>query len=315
MSFEQLKNKRESNLAKMLTATGGKQGGGGEKKSKEDYEDKRFWKPTRDENDVAYAVLRFLPANEGQDLPWVQYFDHFFKGPTGQWYVEKSLTSIGQPDPLGESNKALWDTEIESNKNIARARKRKLHYVSNVLVISDPLKPENEGKVMLYNYGTQIHQKLMAAMKPDFADEKPIDPFDFWEGANFKLKMRPKKMKQSNGKEVVFPTYDDSAFVEASELSDNEAVLKGIYESLYDLGEFTDPKSFKTYDELAKRLAEVLDIAPPAPTMESAPPVMEESAPVVEAPPIPEKTDSYSSGEEDEMDDIMSHFAKMSDED
>ena len=314
MSFEQLKNKRESNLAKMLGSAGGP-AGGEKKKTKEDYEDKRFWKPTRDENDVAYAVIRFLPANEGQDLPWVQYFDHFFKGPTGQWYVEKSLTSIGQADPLGESNKALWDTEIESNKNIARARKRKLHYVSNILVISDPLKPENEGKVMLYNYGTQIHQKWMAAMKPDFADEKPIDPFDFWEGANFKLKMRPKKMKQSNGKEVVFPTYDDSAFTEASELSDNEQALKGIYDTLYDLGEFTDPANFKTYDQLAQRLAEVLDIAPPKGSMESAPPVLEQSAPVVEAPPIPAQTDSYTSGQEDEMDDIMSHFAKMSEED
>lgn len=314
MSFEQLKNKRQSNLAKMLEQSAGP--GGKAKKSKEDYQDKRFWKPTKDENDVAYAVIRFLPAGEGQDLPWVQYFDHFFKGPTNDWYIEKSLTTIGMPDPLGEANKALWDTEIEKNKNIARARKRKLHYVSNILVISDPLRPENEGKVMLYDYGTQIHQKLMAAMKPDFADEKPIDPFDFWEGASFKLKMRPKKMTQNNGKEVVFPTYDDSSFMEASELSDNETALKGIYESMYDLGEFIDPKNFKSYDELAARLAVVLGTAPPQDAIQSAPPMMEEvSAPVSEAPPIPETTDSFTSGKEDEMDDIMSHFAKMSEED
>ena len=185
MSFANLK-RNKSNISKLIQAAESA-GGGNEKKS---YGDDRLWKPSVDKAGNGFAILRFLPAAEGAELPWVRYWDHGFKGPTGQWYIEKSLTSIGQQDPVSEHNSELWNTGIEANKDTVRRQKRRLHYVVNALVVSDPANPQNEGKVMLYQFGKKIFDKIMDVMQPQFQDEDPINPFDFWAGANFKLKIR-----------------------------------------------------------------------------------------------------------------------------
>ena len=185
MSFQNLKRNRDQ-ISKLVQAAESA-GGSVEKKN---YDDERIWKPTVDKAGNGYAVLRFLPAAEGQDLPWARYWDHAFKGPTGLWYIENSLTSIGQADPVGELNSRLWNTGNDSDKDKARSQKRRLHYVTNVLVMQDPSNPANEGKVFLYKFGKKIFDKIMDVMQPQFADEQPVNPFDFWEGADFKLKIR-----------------------------------------------------------------------------------------------------------------------------
>ena len=174
MSFANLKTNRANDIASLVSAA--ESVGGGEKKS---YADERFWKPTVDKAGNGYAVLRFLPAPAGEDLPWVRYWDHGFKGPTGMWYIENSLTSIGQPDPVGEINSVLWNTGRDEDKATARDRKRRLHYVTNIMVVSDPSNPNNEGKVFLYKFGKKIFDKIMDVMQPQFQDEKPVNPFDF----------------------------------------------------------------------------------------------------------------------------------------
>jgi len=186
MSFENLKTNNDQ-IQKLLNAA---QEAGGGKVEKKDYNDDRFWKPTVDKAGNGYAALRFLPAPEGNELPWVRYWDHGFKGPTGMWYIEKSLTSIGQQDPVSEMNTKLWNSGREEDKQIVRERKRRLHYVSNVYVVSDPSSPQNEGKVFLYTFGKKIFDKIMDIMQPQFPGEQPVNPFDFWGGADFQLKIR-----------------------------------------------------------------------------------------------------------------------------
>ena len=245
MSFANLKRNKDqiSKLIKAAEATGG----GGEKKS---YADERMWKPTVDQAGNGYAILRFLPAREGAELPWARYWDHGFKGPTGQWYIEKSLTSIGQNDPVGELNSRLWNTGIEEDKETARRQKRRLHYVSNIFVVSDPGNPENEGKVFMYQFGKKIHDKIMDQMQPEFADEEPVNPFDMWEGANFKLKIR-----NVEG----YRNYDKSEFAKQTQLLEgDDAKLESVYDQMYDLSEFTDPANYKTYDELKTKLSSIL---------------------------------------------------------
>ena len=245
MSFANLKRNRD-NISKLIKAAEST-GGGGEKKS---YADDRMWKPTVDQAGNGYAILRFLPAREGAELPWARYWDHGFKGPTGQWYIEKSLTSIGQNDPVGELNSRLWNTGIEEDKESARRQKRRLHYVSNIFVVSDPGNPENEGKVFMYQFGKKIHDKIMDQMQPEFADEEPINPFDMWEGANFKLKIR-----NVEG----YRNYDKSEFAKQTSLLDgDDAKLESVYDQMYDLSEFTDPANYKTYDELKTKLSSIL---------------------------------------------------------
>jgi len=291
MSFDNLKRNRGSNIAKLVAAAGG-ESGNNEKKS---YVDDRIWKPTVDKAGNGYAVLRFLPATEGSDLPWARYWDHGFKGPTGQWYIEKSLTSLGQQDPVSESNSKLWNSGDDRDKDIARERKRRLHYVSNVIVQSDPSNPANEGQVFLFVYGKKIHDKIMDLMQPSFQDEQPVDPFDLWEGASFKLKIR-----NVEG----YRNYDKSEFAAVSSLSESEDELREIYDRMYDLNEFSDPASYKTYDELSARLALVLGqvVAPQRADMafQAEPaPMKTAAAPVVAA-----------TAEADE-DDTMSYFAKL----
>ena len=245
MSFANLKRNKDqiSKLIKAAEATGGS----GEKKS---YADDRIWKPTVDQAGNGYAILRFLPAREGAELPWARYWDHGFKGPTGQWYIEKSLTSIGQNDPVGELNSRLWNTGIEEDKEAARRQKRRLHYVTNVYVVSDPSNPEREGKVFLYQFGKKIHDKIMDMMQPEFADEDAINPFDMWEGADFKLKIR-----NVEG----YRNYDKSEFAKQKPLlSGDDAQLETVYDQMYDLSEWTDPANYKTYDELKTKLSSIL---------------------------------------------------------
>ena len=277
--------------------------GGGEKKN---YDDDRVWKPTVDKAGNGYAVLRFLPAKEGEDLPWVRYWDHGFKGPTGQWYIENSLTSIGQPDPVGELNSRLWNSGVEADKEKARSQKRRLHYVVNALVVQDPSAPHNEGRVVLYKFGKKIFDKIMDVMQPQFADEQPVNPFDFWEGADFKLKIR-----QVEG----YRNYDKSEFASPSAMSDDEAHLEAVYNQLHSLSEFTEPKNYKSYDELKAKLSRVLgeDAGFGSPLMAEErmmnTPVMQPEIPVAEPVTAEQVTNT------DDMDDTMSYFAKLANDD
>ena len=264
------------------------------------YVDERLWKPELDKSGNGYAVIRFLPAPEGEELPWVKVWKHAFQGPTGKWYIENSLTTMNQKDPVSEYNSSLWNSGLESDKEIARKQKRKLEYYSNIYVVSDSKHPENEGKVFLFRYGKKIFDKMMAAMQPEFEDETPINPFDFWEGANFKLKIR---------KVDGYWNYDASSFENVSPLSDDDAVLEDIYKKQYSLQEFLAPTNFKSYDELKKRLDDVLSGTVTA----SAAAMIDED--VVETPqmksePAPSMP-SMSSPTEDDEDDTMSYFQKL----
>jgi hypothetical protein len=293
MSFENLKTNNDQ-IQKLLNAA---QEAGGGKVEKKDYNDDRFWKPTVDKAGNGYAALRFLPAPEGNELPWVRYWDHGFKGPTGMWYIEKSLTSIGQQDPVSEMNTKLWNSGREEDKQIVRERKRRLHYVSNVYVVSDPSAPQNEGKVFLYTFGKKIFDKIMDIMQPQFPGEQPVNPFDFWGGADFQLKIR-----QVEG----YRNYDKSEFrsPEPFKGGDDEQ-LKGVYNTLYDLKEFTDPKNYKTYEELKVKLANVLGEAMPRTTQQTV--ALDETAPA----PQPKAAESVDNDDED----TMSYFARLAAED
>ena len=210
--------------------------------------DERLWKPAVDKAGNGYAVIRFLPAHANCELPWTQVWSHAFQGPGG-WYIENSLTTLGKDDPVGELNRSLWNSGRESDKDIARKQKRKLSYYANVYVVKDSSNPENEGQVKLYKFGKKIFDKITAAMQPEFEDEEPINPFDFWKGANFKL-----KIKQVAG----FWNYDSSEFGKTEALLDDDAELEKIYDKIYDLSEFTAADQFKTYEELKSRLDSVL---------------------------------------------------------
>lgn len=246
MSFDNLKRNRSSIEALTKAAEAAS---GAAPAQTQNYQDDRFWKPTVDKAGNGFAVIRFLPAPSGEDLPWVRYWDHGFQGPSGLWYIENSLTSIGQQDPVSEMNTVLWNSGRDEDKAIARDRKRRLHYVANIQVVSDPGNPANEGKVFLYKFGKKIFDKIMDVMQPQFADEQPVNPFDFWEGANFKL-----KIQQVAG----YRNYDKSEFANPTALSDDDNKLEGVYNSLYSLQDFLDPKNYKSYDELKAKLNRVL---------------------------------------------------------
>ena len=216
---------------------------------KKSYVDERIWKPVMDKTGNGYAVIRFLPAVKDESLPWAKVWNHAFQGPTGQWYIENSLTTLGQNDPVSEMNSAYWNSGVESDKEIARKQKRKLQYFSNIYVVSDPANPENEGKVFLYRFGKKIFDKCMEAMQPAFQDETPLNPFDFWEGANFKLKIR---------KVDGFWNYDKSEFGAPEPLFDTDDSIEEVWGKQYPLVEFTAPTNFKSYDELKTRLDNVL---------------------------------------------------------
>ena len=243
MSLSKLK--KSSSLDKLLNAVK-EDSAPQEKKS---YKDDRLWKPEMDKSGNGYAVIRFLPAVDGEDLPWAKVWNHAFQGPTGQWYIENSLTTIGQKDPVSEHNTQLWNSGLESDKEIARKQKRKLQYFANIYVVSDSKHPENEGKVFLYRFGKKIFDKIMEAMQPAFEDEQAINPFDFWKGANFKLKVR---------KVDGYWNYDKSEFDSVSPLLDDDDAIEAIWKKQYPLAEFTASSNFKSYDELKTRLDAVL---------------------------------------------------------
>ena len=214
------------------------------------YEDDRFWKLTPDKAGNATATIRFLPRVEGDEFPWVRIFNHSFQGPTGKWYIENSLTTLEENDPVGELNSRLWNSGSEANKEIARKQKRKLTYITNVLVINDPAKPENNGQVKLFKFGKKIFDKIMDKANPTFEDEKPILVFDLWEGADFKLRMR---------KVDGYSNYDQSVFSDQSQLfSGDEKQLLDVVSRQYKLSEFLERKNFKSYDDLKHKLEMVL---------------------------------------------------------
>jgi len=223
--------------------------------------DERLWKPEMDKSGNGYAVIRFLPAPDGEDLPWVKLFSHAFQGPGG-WYIENSLTTIGQKDPLGELNRELWNSGNEKDKDTVRKQKRKLSFYANIYVVKDPTNPQNEGGVFLYKFGKKIFDKIMEAMQPEFEDETPINPFDFWGGANFKLKLQKK-----DG----FWNYDKSEFDSPSPLLDDDDALEALWKKQYSLTSFVAADQFKSYDDLKKRLDYVLgnrNTNRPTPTQE-----------------------------------------------
>jgi hypothetical protein len=208
-----------------------------------------FWQPTVDKANNGSAIIRFLPAPKGEELPWVRVWSHAFKGPTGKWYIQNSLTTIGQNDPIGEHNQKLWNTGLEADKQTVRNQKRKLTYYANILVVADPGNPSNEGKVFLYKFGTKIFDKIKDAMNPEFDDEVAINPFDFWEGANFKLKIR-----EVEG----YRNYDKSEFAKPSAIAEDDDDIDAIWSQAKSLQAFVAPDKFKSYEELTRLFQSVM---------------------------------------------------------
>ena len=289
--------------------------------------DERFWKPEMDKSGVGSAVIRFLPAPEGEDLPWVKLYSHAFQGPGG-WYIENSLTTLGQKDPVSEHNRELWNSGNDKDKEIVRKQKRKLQYYANIYVVKDPANPNNEGKVFLYKFGKKIFDKILNAMQPEFEDETPINPFDFWQGANFRLKIR---------KVEGYWNYDKSDFAPPSPLLDDDDALEAMWKKQNSLAALVAEDQFKPYEQLEKRLKMVLG-------QKSRPVVRDESyedesegrgnftpnfnSPDITGTPVPpamkEELNALSSNQPDwaqpsasasaEEDDALSYFQKLVDD-
>tara|TARA_B100000579_G_scaffold190613_1_gene155666 strand:- start:28186 stop:29061 length:876 start_codon:yes stop_codon:yes gene_type:complete len=290
MSFSTLKKRSGSSLENLVKEAEklNKQGPGA---------DERFWKPELDKSGNGYAVIRFLPAPDGEDLPWAKVYSHAFQGPGG-WYIENSLTTVNKKDPVGEVNRKLWNSGIDSDKDIARKQKRKLSYYTNIQVVRDPAHPENEGKVFLYKFGKKIYDKITAAMQPEFEDETPINPFDLWEGANFKLKIC---------KVAGFWNYDKSEFDSVSALDTDDSKLEAIWKEEHSLTAFTNEDQFKTYEELQTRLNEVLGTNKRAAVATVDDEEYEPVAAVAAATPTP-------ATKSDSSDDQLSYFARLAEE-
>ena len=303
MSFASLKKNRSASFDKLNSQLSSMDGN-----KKKSYGDDNAWKATVDKAGNGYAVIRFLPAPTGEELPFVRYWNHGFQGPGG-WYIENSLTTIGQDDPVSEYNSKLWNSGHDEDKETARKQKRRLSYVANILVVSDPSNPSNEGQVYLYKFGKKIFDKLNDAMNPQFADEDPINPFDFWEGADFKLKIR-----QVEG----YRNYDKSEFSSPAPVSDSTGTvlsdddMEATWNKQHSLAEIVDPKNFKSYNELKAKLNKVLGLNggshAPAQTAEDSnagmdfqPSFKERSAPeATTAEAVP--TQSQESSEDDSLD-------------
>jgi len=291
-SFANLK-RSSGNLDKLAKAI--EQLNTSESSTKED----NFWKPEVDKAGNGYAVIRFLPqpSVDGDDaLPWVKVFNHGFQGPGG-WYIENSLTTLGQKDPVSEYNSQLWNSGIEANKEVARKQKRRLSYIANIYVVEDSKNPQNEGKVFLYKFGKKIFDKINEAMNPAFEDEKPLNPFDMWNGANFKLKIR---------KVEGYQNYDKSEFESPSALLNDDDKLEAIWKKEYSLKEFLLPENFKSYDELKARLDKVLGL-------DGSPVVAKttvEQAKAMPRKPAPVMADAGIA----EDDDDLAYFSKLAEE-
>jgi len=302
-TFAELRKSRNKDLEKLTEQVNKLNDKSGEKKS---YEDTRFWKPVVDKAGNGMAIIRFLPASEGEDMPWVQLFSHSFQGPTGQWYIENSLTTINKKDPVSEYNTHLWNSGVESDKDVARKQKRKLQYISNVYVVKDPSNPDNEGKVFLFKYGKKIFDKLNDLMNPEFEDETPVNPFDLWEGANFKLKIR---------KVEGYQNYDKSEFESPTALSEDDDELERIWKAQHKLSEFISESNFKSYDELKAKLNKVLNID----NADSDVEVIEKpSAPVIKKAGKPAEVKKAKTVEDsppwDDDDENLSYFEKLAED-
>jgi len=266
--------------------------------------DDRLWKPEVDKAGNGFAVIRFLPAPEGEELPWAKVYTHAFQS-TGGWLIDNCLTTVNQNCPVCEANRELWNTGSKANQDTVRDRKRKLSYYSNIYVVQDKAHPENEGKVFLYKYGKKIFDKVTAAMQPEFEDEKPIDPFDFWNGANFKVKITKK-----DG----YWNYDKSEFDSPGSLSDDDDEMEAIWKKSYSLSDFVNPEKFKSYEQLQTRLNTVLGKAKVQQKVDES----FEDEDSGSAPPVPEnlrnELNSLSSSKVEEDDDALSYFARLADE-
>jgi hypothetical protein len=297
MSFSSLKSNKSSAFSKLQKQL--------EQTTKVGSVDERFWKPTVDKAGNGFAVIRFLPAGDGEDMPFVKMYSHAFQGPGG-WYIENSLTTVGGKDPLGEYNRELWNSGDESLKEQVRKQKRKLQYYSNIYVVKDPGNPDNEGKVFLFKYGKKIYDKIMDAVNGDELEGREgINPFDLWTGANFKLRVK---------KVAGYPNYDSSEFVDVGTLEDlDDAQLESIWKREYGLQPLVATDQFKSYEQLQERLNLVLNLKNSA--SESAPPV---AAPSPVAPSVSEKPVFNTKKEEpvvtessDEGDDVLDYFKKL----
>ena len=297
-SFAALKKSRSSSLSKLVTETAKINA-----PSEGSNEDNRFWTPSVDKAGNGYAVIRFLPEPKGEDLPWVRVFSHGFQGPAGKWYIENSLTTFNEKDPVSEYNSTLWNNGTEAGKEQARKQKRRLSYIANIYVVKDPANPENEGQVKLYKFGKKIFDKLNEKMNPEFEDETAVNPFDFWDGADLKLKIR-----NVEG----YRNYDKSEFAEVSPLLDgDDSKLETVYESMFSLQEFLDRKNFKTYAELQAKLDMVLGLAGATAT---APSVMSAEENVVEMP-VQKEASAPKIESSDSDDENLSFFEKLAEED
>jgi len=278
--------------------------------------DDRLWKPALDKSGNGYAVIRFLPAPDGEELPWAKMYSHAFQGPGG-WYIENSLTTNGGKDPVSEYNRELWNSGNEADKETVRKQKRKLSYYANIYVVKDSANPANEGGVFLYKFGKKIFDKIMAAMQPEFEDEEPINPFDFWAGADFKLKIK---------KVAGYWNYDSSEFARPAALLDDDDALEALWKKEYSLSALTAADQFKTYEELKTRLDYVLGNKG-TPRFQDQETVEEEEqfrrenrgevetsfTPKFKSEPAPEPSLERTVSSDDE-DDALSYFQKLAEE-
>tara|TARA_B100001094_G_scaffold307237_1_gene338770 strand:+ start:1537 stop:2406 length:870 start_codon:yes stop_codon:yes gene_type:complete len=266
-----------------------------EKSNSSNQGDDRLWKPEVDKAGNGYAVVRFLPAPDGEDLPWVKMYSHAFQGPGG-WYIENSLTTLNGKDPVSEYNTQLWNSGVDSDKEIARKQKRKLSYYANIYVVKDPSNPSNEGGVFLYKFGKKIFDKIMGAMQPEFEDETPLNPFDFWQGADFKIKIK---------KVAGYWNYDSSEFAKVNPLLEDDDALEALWKKEHSLAELVSTDQFKSYDELKKRLDSVLKLT-------SAPVQRRQEEELVDEDNGREEV-AVSSGTS-EGDDALSYFQRLAEE-
>ena len=274
-------------------------------KSYQDPNAGKFWKPTRDKAGNGFAIIRFLPAPEGEEMPFVRVWDHGFQGPTGLWYIENSLTTINQDDPVSEYNSKLWNSGVEADKDQARKQKRRLKYTSNIYVVKDPSNPENECKVFMYSFGKKIFDKLNDQMNPTFEDEDPVNPFDLWEGANFRLKIR-----QFEG----YPNYENAEFDAPTPLLDDDEAMESVWNQQHPLQQLVEPSNFKSYDELKQKLYRVLDLASETPEVAAPSPYettttenddLDISSSIREAAPsTPDVAETNASSVDDDDDDL-----------
>ena len=294
MSFSDMKQRSKTNLASLIKET---EKISNPKTGFSDTDD-RFWRPELDKSGNGYAVVRFLPAPEGEDLPWARIWNHGFQGPGG-WYIENSLTTLGQKDPVSEHNSTLWNSGIEANKEVARKQKRRLNYTTNVYILKDPAHPENEGQIKLYRFGKKIFDKINDLMNPEFEDESPVNPFDFWAGANFKMKIR---------KVEGYSNYDKSEFEAPSALLEDDDKMEEIWKSENSLKELVSEDKFKTFDELKTKLERVLGLGSEfSPTPKSVDVPFDGGKPYT-APPKP-AVESTNDGDES-----MDYFQKLAQE-